>query len=384
MKRRDFVKGLAATPLVTMAPKAGAIGNRMAVTGSSLADGATKRLNVVVHGMFVIAIDTKANKVYLKAPKVDTHAYRAQAFITDPNDKNGVLPAWPTQAHPQDYDEVKSTNTAVTNDTLDFDRGGASTLVPLDLGDAERIAVNSNLSTKVSPIWNVTLWMPDDIWPLRETRFNYFDSSGNSTDSYHANEMYGTQRCAISHVLTYNQIPAKAEVTFLTMSGKSLQVPWGSDGVGRVHFYAEPPTPPAQVDAMGRTDKATTAQVKKHLDMALQALDNLFDPALNLKFISGIEPDQALGYIAANDPWFASHPSVRPCEQLSLAERLQAQGQSGGCLDGMKTTIREQYAEFQSFQDRVILQSLSRKENTQIMVPPTKPPRNCIPLFKIP
>jgi hypothetical protein len=389
MKRRDFVKGLAAAPLAMIAPKMDALINTP--SNATLEDGAAShdpvpqtgnpyRLNVVVHGMFAIVLDQKSKlgaepMAYLRAPAVDAayHSYRAQAFKPDPNFPNyGVLPVW-------DHDYV--VNIANTSDAVNFSRNGPSGL-KLKLGDPVRMTVNFTNKKVTSGYWNVSLPLPDDVWPLRSTEYNYFldDTTNNPTGTYHIDNMFLEQQCPITYILTY-QLSSNA----VTFGNTKLPIPF-PDGVGRLHVYAEPTVDPAQRDP---TDKATTAKVKQHLTTALAALDGLFDRPLSLAFSPDSQPDTALGFVPANDSWFdpAIHPGVLPCEQLSLAERL-AMPAGTKCLDHLlrmgRKTIAEQYADYIRLKEKVKqFQEQSLAAGVRLTADPTKPPRNCMSLLAI-
>ncbi len=400
MQRRDFVKGLATAQIAMMAPRAGSLVNRSETEGDNSAakpsptkaDG-TKRLNVVVHGTFAIVVDRKnklggangAPSIYLKAPKVTGHSYVAQAFLPDPHDNlgYGVIPVWGN-----DY-QVPAGGANTTNDSVVGAAAKTQSDVPV-LAERQRLVISSKLSKTPAPIWNITLPLPAAIWPFRSTCENFFDSSGVNSDTYHANEMDQDQHCPISYVLTYDN-PAKM-VYFKTAAGTKLTVPWDDSGVARLHFYADPSTA-LVLNAMGKLpDMGARLKARQHLDMATDALNELFNPTLQLKFPAGAAPVQPLAFVPPSDPWFAKnvHPGVLVCEQLSLAERLAAQSSNQGCLQYFASTkimpIITQCAEVESFKEEIRKlrqQGIASDESMQKMLtaPPTKPPSNCMPII---
>jgi hypothetical protein len=377
MKRRDFVKGLAAAQVAMMAAQVGCTNHDGTATPSgdsgrgittTPSDGAPQQLNVVVHGTFAIVVDRKAAKprVYLKAPKVDGHLYRAQTFKIDAGNPNNLIDGW----NQGDYDAR-----ANATDTVDFDRGGPANLQHLRIGEDARVAVDlADISEGDNPYWTIALPLPDDIWPFRATPFNYFDDTGGATDTYHANEMHFSQQCPLIYVLTYNQLKANATVHF---SGNKLDVPFVA-GIGRLHFFAEP---------VGNCEGGNPG----HLRTALKALDNLFKPALKLSLASTSDPDTAQGFDSTAAPCFKNHPSVLQCEERSLEERKcytcsQIQSQP---------TIEAQYASAVKFMNdlkRIQEQSLTmsdkragkmKSQTTTVIVPALKPPSNCMSLIAI-
>lgn len=375
MKRRDFVKGLAAAQVAMVASQLGC-SNRTGASAESAeasasaktssAAGATQQLNVVVHGTFAIVVDRKAAKpkIYLKAPNVAGHYYRAQTFKVDPSNPSNLLDGWA-----QDY-----VATANASDTVDFDRGAPATLRNLRIGEDARLAIDlANIQNGVGPYWTIALPLPDDIWPFRATPYNYFDSTGGPTDTYHANGMHFEQQCPLIYVLTYNQL-SNPTVTF---SGNKLNVPFAG-GIGRLHFYAEP---------VSNCDAGNPG----HLRTALKALTTLFKPALTLSLASTTNPDTAQGFDSPTAPCFKTYPTVLQCEERSLEER-----KCYSCSQiQTKPTIEEQYAaaiefigDLKSLEQRSL--TLSDKKEGQmksltatVTVPPLKPPSNCMSLIAI-
>lgn len=374
MKRRDFVKGLASAQVAIAASQFGCT-NRSGASAEVAeatpiktppAAGTTQQLNVVVHGTFAIVVDRKAAKprIYLKAPRVAGHNYRAQTFKVDPSNPNNLLDGWS-----QDYVAAAS-----ASDNVDFDRGAPASLRSLYIGEDARLAIDvTNIHDGDTPYWTIALPLPDDIWPFRATPYNYFDSTGGPTDTYHSNEMHFDQQCPLIYVLTYNQL-SNPTVTF---SGNKLTVPFMA-GIGRLHFYAEP---------VSNCDSGNPG----HLRTALKALTTLFKPALTLSLASTSDPDTPQGFDAPTAPCFKNHPTVLQCEERSLEER-----QCYSCAQiQSKPTIDEQYAaavkfidDVKSLEQRSLTLSDKKEEKMKsltatVVVPPLKPPSNCMSLIAI-
>lgn len=371
MKRREFMKRIMAG-VGGIATQTGFIGSRTwastlpASTGSTKAESAdptTQRLNVIVHGTFAIIVDLKSQKpaVYLKAPNVNGHVYRAQSFTLDPKDPTNVINGWS-----MDYQPNMS-----ASDVVQFDRGVPSNFRPR-IGEANRIVVDvTNLGARNPPFWTVKLPVPDDIWPLRATPYNYFDSTGSSIDTYHRNEMHFDQQCPIIYILTYANLDPSQMVIF---SGNQQNIPF-DQGIGRLHFFAEP----VPVDCNDNN--------KGHLRIALNGLDNLFDSPLTLSLISGSDPDTPQGF--DDDTLLKNYPGVLLCEERSLQER--------NCFTcsqiQTKLKINTQYQsaiQFIKALRQLEIKSLTtahqkkRKKETEteaITVPGLKPPSNCMSII---
>lgn len=372
MKRREFVKGLAQMAMIV--PGANAL-NALPVPSDSSAEKkkpqaancSNNKLNVVVHGMFAIVVDRQGklgngNKfVYLKSPQiagVNPHCYRAQAYVPDGN--GGVNKVWST-----DYDVSAPSN----DDSVIFKRCqdaklGLSTA-------ADRLIVDVSQKTfdrsSTTPFWTIKLPIPDKIYPLRATPFNYLDGSVWVRDAnnhavinttYPDNGMQNVEALPTIYVLTYNQIALGETVTF---SGNGQTVPL-SGGVGRLHFYAEPETNDGH---------------HKPQD-GLKALDTLFYPNLTLQFNPNLlDPDQPLNHDSKS--YVKGVPGALLCEERSLSEINQT------CADfEQKGTIAEQYANLLAFEDALHLKNKTKGIN--LASAPTlnfndvKPPRNCIAL----
>jgi len=381
MKRRDFVKGLAAAPTAIMVGRTkgeGHIDSFVQINKAAVShDSNVQQLNVLVHGTFVISIDRKAAppQIYLRAPYVDDHQYQAQTFTVDPNNPQGVSDGW------KQGDYIAKRN---ANDTVVFDRG-PSIKLHINIGEGPRLAIDSsNKKDGDSPYWTIALPLPDDIWPFRATPYNYFDRTGVPTDTYHANEMFFEQTVPLIYVLTYNQIKAGNKVTF---SGNNMDVPF-ENGIGRLHFYAEPVMPNCEGGNPG------------HLRKALNALNGLFNPRLTLKLASSSDPDQPQGFDSAGDVCFKSHPSVLQCEERSLEERACIPCtaiQSKPSIGAQYAAAEKFIADLKSLKEELTFPleqeslTLSERKKTvevkwkprNVTVPGLKPPSNCMALIAL-
>ncbi|HEX8817024.1 MAG TPA: hypothetical protein VF753_16125 [Terriglobales bacterium] len=372
MKRREFVKGLAQIAMI--GPAATAL-NAVPVSDESSAQKTKKspvancsknQLNVVVHGMFAIVVDRQGklgggNKfVYLKSPQVSSvtpHCYRAQAYIPDGN--GGVNKVWPT-----DYDVSVTSN----DDSVVFNRCQDA---HLNLSDApDRLIVDVSQKTFDRPsFWTVKLPIPDKIYPLRATPFNYLDGSAWVPDvngnlvingTYQSNGLQNVDALPTIYVLTYNEIAIGETVKF-SGNGNLQTVPFfPSDGVARLHFYAEP-----------ETNKAHHSPAD-----GLKALDTLFSPNLTLQFNPNLlAPDQPLNH--DSNSYVRGVPGAILCEERSLSELTQT------CADFDKTgTIAHQYAAVLAYKNALSPKSKAKGIASAIahgLAPKdVKPPRNCI------
>lgn len=356
MKRRDFVKSLTAAQLAMMMPSLRATETLplpLEAETRTLVDppySAINRLNVVVHGMFVIVINKSG--VSLSAPKVDgacPHVYRAQAFLPDKSDQTNVVEAW---GQP-DYDVA----TPNTTDAVNFTRSSGSSLSVVT-GEDERLAIYIGQKKQKTPYWTVVLPLPDNLWPLREAPFNYFDGRSYINAVFNAtyinNGMRFGQKPPMVYVLSYTKI-ASDKIVF---SGNNKEVPIDDDGIGRLHFYAEP-----EKDC---TDYAHTA---------LNALDDMFDSKLTLQFDSQLpDPDEALGRDGKIRSDFVG---VRLAEERSLSERTSFPNSQA--FQKNVALITQQYSKFYAYMDSL----KAREDRRQAALAPgdLKPPSNCMSII---
>jgi hypothetical protein len=245
-----------------------------------------------------------------------------------------------------------------------------------------------------SAYWTIDLPLPNDIWPLRAAPFNYFVDDGKVFGTYRADEVSRLTQVPIIYVLTY-QLAASETATF-SCGGNKKTIDFDTNGIGRLHFYAEPPT-----DATA----ATCAADLGHLNDALTAMQSQFSTPLTLQFYPSVDPCNPLNFVASTDQFFKDHPSVLPCEQLSLGERAACQDQ---CPNVNAKTIAEQYKEYLNFKKTIqdqLRQDLMtpfepdtpsnanranlRHEGKQpftVVIPTavsTKPPSNCMSMIAI-
>lgn len=386
MKRRDFVKGLAAVPLAAIAsqiarPTSDGRASSARRVAIDCKQGAW-RLNVVVHGMFVIVVDKKAGKVLLRAPKVGgqtPHRYCAKSFTVDGAGK-------PTEIW--NYDPVEG-----TVDTPQFSTCGGAKF-GISTGEKNRLAIDvSRNADGNTPFWTIKLPMPDDICGLRATPFNYFApcSIGDCEDpvndppslTYKFNGMSWDQHCPLVYLLTY-QIPANERIVL----SANKEVKFDS-GIGRLHVFAEP-------------DTAPTAASMAHVNDAINELNNLFKKPLTLRLWPAVHPESPDLDVGRDDIINCkSDYAMKICEESSLYELKQS------CSDFLqKDTIDVQYSKYMQLLLDAKAKITSRQSLTkhghaslhskraltsrdflmdvrQALPNGAKPPRNCMSLICI-
>jgi len=311
MKRREFLKGLAAAQLGMLTAQIGCHNNDATAptgVGARGPDKVTQRLNVVVHGMFAIVVDQKGKLgdrpgVYLKAPEVSGHHFVAKAFTAD----NGNLK--PASGWETDY-EVPQLK--LIPDKISFSRKKESTIyIDNRLQDRIIVDVSQHMKRKATdPWWTVDLPVPDEIWPLRATRYNCFDPR---YPSYTTNGMSPSQECPLVYVLTYN-VDTGSQVLF--DSGQNSRVVPIVGGIGRLHLFAEPNGD----EEKNLTGKRLEKHLKKHLIQAVDALDELFNPALSLHYDPTKDVDTGLPRDEKINVPCTDKDCVLLCEERSLEE----------------------------------------------------------------
>jgi hypothetical protein len=369
MKRRDFVKGLAAAPVAMMTSEIAST-RHCNVSGPK-----TKQLNVFVHGMFGVVVDLDGSRykssprVRLRAPLVGgpaPHKYLALGFqLVSGNDLKQV---W----------QYEVPATANPFDRIVFDYSGNAPL--LNLGDPGRLVVDAtNTADQGTPRWTVDLPMPDDICPLRPTPYNYFDPRGST---YGHSQMRPEQKAPIIQVLTY-RFNTDTPVYFSSESGAFHQFLPDKNGVARIHLFAEPDSP------------LPVANCGAHVNDALYALNLLFS-SWDLKFVGVDVPCLPLPRDNEGDIPPSCRGSVLLCEERTLEEQQQYKKCASFDKEG---TIEEQYRDVINFLEQ--LESKSPRNLSPRLAPAesninlleqiltiakksrlnAKPPSNCMPIL---
>jgi hypothetical protein len=311
MERRRFMKGLAATPLALFLAEMGCKQDQPAVPTRSgdidraakLTTNAKKTLNVFVHGTFAIVLDKKQSPAVavLKAPDVGIHKYEARTFTINPSDPKDLAPGWIYQC-PQMGQQ----------DSVSFAAGNSKIPAGIRIGQPDHIAIDvSRRHDGATPHWTVTLPMPDQICGLRATPYNYFSKTYRVAQSltYKYNGMTPDQRMPLIYVLSYQNIDTNQDVKF--NGANDWKIDFGTSGIGRLHLYAEPTVQPPLPPHPG-VDPC-------HVNMAIDRLNLLFNPNLDLQFLDntcdptfGVYPDRQLSCTMNN--------SIVPCDERSLEE----------------------------------------------------------------
>lgn len=296
IKRRRLLKGLG---LLSASTLTGLLGCKAEQKQSEKKDVATRkapaakcgiidsspRLNVVLHGMFAVVLDTRAKQANILAPDIPDHVYLAATATVD---SSGDV-AW------KDVGRINSQS------TLHVAGCSSSMLYSAPQPDKppkDRVLINRALSKITrpgsTPYCTISLPWPSDIWPLRADT-----SSRLSGETYDANHLSLIQIPTV-YVLTY-ALNAGNSPTF-DISGTPQLIPRGNDGVFRLHLFAESPTGGDTLNP----------------DMAVIELGKLFhnssgSPAVKFHFKS-VGPDA----VDIDDP--TCHSSVASCEERSIGE----------------------------------------------------------------
>lgn len=320
MERRQFVKGLAATPLALALTNLGckdesqkatpAVHGAMDQAAKKFGDG-KKTLNVYIHGMFAIVLDetknltpTQAGVVTLRAPGVGDHAYQALTFTNNPSD--------PTDLNPGSLNHVPKMGSA---DKVVFSDGSPrQSTMPVGIapGSLDHLAIKNQPASKVLPYWTVTLPMPDYICGLRPSLLNYFAPKHflskivRTYNTFNDNKMQIHQHMPQIYVLSYQNLDINPAAGKYVKFNES-PIDFGSDGIGRLHLYAERPTPP---------DRTCDA------NMAIKQLNVLFEPKLDLHFWGNLCDYK---FLIARDAQLPSCtvPGMVMCEERSIIEMNQ-------------------------------------------------------------
>ncbi|HLV89426.1 MAG TPA: hypothetical protein VKV39_20755 [Candidatus Sulfotelmatobacter sp.] len=383
MERRRFLKGLATTPVGLMLAE---IACKQGQPAESAPDGqarqavastnAKKTLNVFVHGMFAIVLDEKQSPavVVLKAPDVGMHKYLARTFTINPTDANDLKPGW-----------IYPCPQMGQQDSVNFPGGSSKIPSGIGIGKLDHIAIDiANLNPGAQPHWTVTLPMPDQICGLRATPYNYFAAKPTlfASRTFSNNAMSSDQHMPLVYVLSYQNIDANQGVRF--NGADNLAIDFGNSGIGRLHLYAEPDAPPPGPLPNGQC----------HVNVAIDQLDQLFKPRLDLQFLDntcdpkfGVYPDGQLPCTMNN--------SIVLCDERSLDEI------GTNCSDLLsKGTLEKQFQDViaieTQFTSAVSVEGKSQKVLPKIgkrvlpfwyqkklfdALPNSKPPHNCTSLL---
>jgi hypothetical protein len=244
---------------------------------------APKQLNVVLHGVVAILFDYKStpHALTVLVPQVGGHVYGAGPWTIENGLDAGVtynltnadpimeMSPLPVAAPP------KGTTTDVVIDR-------AKSLITFPLPGTE--------------LCKLTMPIPDEMLPIRPCV-----KIAGSPDFFvdgsikKANYLESVTQIPLIHVLTYKKIKANSPPMLGTWP-----IPFDpSDGVARLHVFAEPAFP---MNAFS-----------SHVDDAISQVNKLFTPNLNLAFNASS--------VSVHTPPALTVPStVKPNEQLSLDE----------------------------------------------------------------
>lgn len=290
MQRRDLLKGLGAISAAALAGQVACNGHETqqnsqpSASTPAQAATASPRLNVILHGMFAIVLDTTAKTVKLQAPYVDDHIYLA---ATPDVVNSGGTPdivwrqmRWISKA---EQVQVNAPSSA-----------GKYVAPPPNALPTDRAMINWKLSKITGPCnasyCDISLPWPDEIWPLRSDV-----KTKLSGQTYDYNNLAVTKLPTV-YVFTYELQPGNVP-TLSDMFGKNQPIQVGSDGVMRLHLFAESPVGGVAMDP----------------NKALRELNKMFTPALDLRLnsvsMTSVPVDPNPG-----------QTGVLSCEERSIAE----------------------------------------------------------------
>jgi len=385
MERRRFVKGLATTPLGLILAEMACKQDQQAAPAqgsnveqaAKITTNAKKTLNVFVHGMFAVVLDEKQSPavVVLKAPDVGMHKYQARTFTINPSDPNGLNPGWIYQC-PQMGQQ----------DSIIFPGGNAKIPSGIGIGKSDHIAIDiTNLNPGAQPHWTVTLPMPDQICGLRATPYNYFAAKPSLLQSrtFSNNDMSSDQHMPLIYVLSYQNIDANQGVRF--NGADNLAIDFGASGIGRLHLYAEPDDPNPQTPPPNG---------QCHVNMAIDQLDQLFNPRLDLQFLDntcdpkfGVYPDGQLSCTMNNTIVLCDERSLEEidirCSDLLSKGTLEKQFQDVIALEMQYTNTLSVEEKGQKLFAKGGKRSLPLWYQKKLYdaLPNSKPPHNCTSLL---
>jgi hypothetical protein len=291
MERREFFKGLAMISLASGLAQSGCSHEKQ-LKSKSFTKDLQGRLNVVLHGMFAVVLDSKdaANKaVHLLAPKVSDHLYAAAAADVDPATSD-IQWLWQQRIEPGAKTEVKIPSRLAST--------GSPTHLDFKLG------FNKSRIVKIAgkEYWNTALPMPDEIWGVRASNDDPFNPNGMT---YKWNALT-VPRVPTVLVLTYSPIDLNAgkAPTFVDKSGASQEISISkTDNVARLHLFAE--------SAFDLTNPDP--------NMALAEFNKLFlDASGNTALDLSIKPNYGNDPVAIDQS--VNQPSVMICEERNLGE----------------------------------------------------------------
>jgi len=290
LNRRDILKGLGMISAASLTPQIASsaqqkqkseapAAKKAAVTGGTL-------LNVILHGTYTVLLD-QGQRVTLMAPNVSDHVYFAATADLDATSGTPEV-IW------RQIRWIYPDPTFVVNIT-----GGSGKYpkpTPQNL-PTDRVMIDWDLSKikkfAKAPYHSLSLPWPDDIIPLRCDKGNSNTLGGQT---YKDNNLNLTQLPTV-YALAY-QLPAGSKPTFKDNFNNDQAIPVGSDGVMRLHLFAEPP---------GGGDLMNP-------NIALHALCQMFQPTLRLDL--SISSNAATPINDAKD----MPPGVDRCEERSIGE----------------------------------------------------------------
>src|SRR5437879_4398492 len=230
IRRRDLIKGLGIVSACALTAQIGCRSGSDSTQDSS-SSGATKnraadiqdsvpRLNVILHGMFAVILNSTDQKVRILAPDIPDHVY----FASTADINGGVNPADVVWKVVRRLGPKSSLQVAFTPPTT-------SLYTPPASAPTDRVLINSKASGIKGPgaaaYCTINLPWPNDIWPMRADTHGRL--KGPTTT---ANGLSGLVQIPTVYVLTYSLNASDTPVVY-SNSNPLFSIPTGSDGVSR-------------------------------------------------------------------------------------------------------------------------------------------------------
>jgi hypothetical protein len=294
-KRRDFVKSIGVLSACALTSDLGCdtkqeqtqnAGSPKNKAARPDVQDSVPRLNVILHGMFAVVLNSNESdatqKVSILAPDISDHVYYAAIPDVDTS-VSPVEVVWKSVFRINPQSSLKVTATP----------GNYTPVMPA----TDRVLINWTRSKIRAaghpPYCTITMPWPGDIWPMRA------DTGTTLTGSTYNDNGLALVQIPTVYVLTY---ALGATVPTFNISGAPQPMIQGSDGVFRLHLFAESATG----GDMSNPDKAIVELGKMFYDQNGQ-------PAVKFHF-SGVSPN------SVDIPMSTGHSSFVPCEERSTGE----------------------------------------------------------------
>jgi hypothetical protein len=289
IKRRDLLKGLGVLSAAALTTQIGCH-NRQPESGISVAPKAditdfTPRLNVILHGMFAVLLDSKKKATTIQAPSVPDHLYFMGIGAVDTSGSSPDL-IWTQISR---INQSGDFQISIQSPNAKFKRTPRQDMVLID-HDLSKID-----RPGTAPYFTITLPWPDDILPLRADTSTVL--IGRTVDD---NSLSLLQIPTV-YVLSYELMPREFPMLKDNTAGTMQKIVGGADGVVRLHLFAESPT--------GGDLMHPTSALDKLCEMFHDKDDKT---ALQFQFSSPAQNSVKIGP--------TGHSSILSCEERAIGE----------------------------------------------------------------